>query len=534
MVRSRQKCPNIRCRWAQGSAALVLTLGSLAVLPAYGDSSIQVSSSSSTAAPSPASSQVRRDYTVLHVSPSNGSDSQGSGSESQPFQTITQALSQAPPAGSTVILLSPGRYSRESGEQFPLQLRPGITLQGHSGQARRTWIVGGGREATTGSNTAVLAADRSGIAHLLISNPEGQGIWVRGGSPIIRGVVLTANATVGIQVDNGSPIIERSYFYQNGQTGLALEGQGSAVVQGNYFDRTAVGVTIESPATPAIRNNRIANNAVGIVLRNHPQPLIRDNVLSDNQRNGQVETTASVASAPEPSAGEETANLEPADPAVAETSAPPIASRLEQLRRQRAEREQAERLAAEQAERERAERLAAEQAERERAERLATGPTERERAEQTERLSASTDPDLALSSSNQPGIPVAVVPFQSQSEIPNQASNTTPETAAPLILLPVTDERIQVPGAAIPSSGGAPTGLRPPGMELLAQALPYLVLVEMSAASSLRQLVPDAFRTQVNQRTYMQAGAYADEATAQERLDWLRANGIEGRISRRL
>ena len=91
-----------------------------------------------------------------------------------------------------------------------------------------------------------------------------------------------------------------------------------------------------------------------------------------------------------------------------------------------------------------------------------------------------------------------------------------------------------MPGAAIPSSGGAPTGLRPPGMELLAQALPYLVLVEMSAASSLRQLVPDAFRTQVNQRTYMQAGAYADEATAQERLDWLRANGIEGRISRRL
>ena len=65
---------------------------------------------------------------ILHVDSQNGEDSQGNGSEQSPLKTITQALKLAQP--NTVISLSAGTYSEQTGESFPLIIRNSVTIQG--------------------------------------------------------------------------------------------------------------------------------------------------------------------------------------------------------------------------------------------------------------------------------------------------------------------------------------------------------------------------------------------------------------------
>ena len=72
---------------------------------------------------------------VLFVNPNIGNDKTGNGSESAPWKTITQALQVAQP--NTVIMLSPGTYSAETGEVFPLMLKPGVSIQGDTGNKGR-------------------------------------------------------------------------------------------------------------------------------------------------------------------------------------------------------------------------------------------------------------------------------------------------------------------------------------------------------------------------------------------------------------
>jgi len=79
--------------------------------------------------------------TQLFVDPIRGSDATGTGSDRAPFQTITHALKVAQPY--TVIQLAAGVYSAQSGETFPLQVRPKITLQGDPRQPGQGVIVQG-------------------------------------------------------------------------------------------------------------------------------------------------------------------------------------------------------------------------------------------------------------------------------------------------------------------------------------------------------------------------------------------------------
>ena len=110
------------------------------------------------------------------------------------------------------------------------------------------------------------------------------------------------------------------------------------------------------------------------------------------------------------------------------------------------------------------------------------------------------------------------------------AGNGGPESIENVERLGGTGQRLPVPAAAIPGGNDA-AGLSPPGTVSLARSFRYRVLVDMTDADDLRVLVPDAFRTQVGNGVFMQAGAYVDENEAQERLDWLQANGIGGRVN---
>ncbi|MEO1180294.1 MAG: DUF1565 domain-containing protein, partial [Cyanobacteria bacterium J06636_28] len=277
-------------------------------------------------------SQPSQDYAVLHVNSTTGSDELGTGSVEQPYKTITQAVQMAS-TNRTVLLLAPGHYSQDSGESFPLRLRPGMTIQGNAGETRNTIIVGGGefRGDDQTQNVTIVTSDRSGLANVAVSNPKGTGVWIMGGTPILRRVALVSNAVAGIQVANGTPVIENSYFNRN-QQGISIRGTGRAIVRGNYFEATGRAITVASPATPAINNNRIARNDVGIALKNNARPVLEANVLDGNGRNGVVEVDAvETAVAPSPvlssAAVERRAVLEPVpdeEPDAAPVDAAPI------------------------------------------------------------------------------------------------------------------------------------------------------------------------------------------------------------------
>jgi hypothetical protein len=69
--------------------------------------------------------QVSQATNTLWVNPQTGNDAGAGDSQNTPFKTITQALQTARPG--TIIQLAPGTYSAQSGEQFPLKLKPDIT-----------------------------------------------------------------------------------------------------------------------------------------------------------------------------------------------------------------------------------------------------------------------------------------------------------------------------------------------------------------------------------------------------------------------
>jgi parallel beta-helix repeat protein len=273
--------------------------------------------------------QQANSFQVLHVSPLAGDDLYGNGQQHQPFKTITHALAVAEP--NTVILLTPGRYTTETGETFPLVLRPGVTLQGNTSSAQSAIIVGGGTyQSSTLSrqNVTVVATDRSGMANLVVSNPndQGTGLWVEAGNPIIRDSGLVANRHTGIYVVSGNPVIEGNYFLQNQVAGLVIYGDSAAQLRSNHFEGNRTALTISETSTPTIVGNRIIGNGEGVVLLGNARPNLENNTITNNQRNGVVEV-ASASRVPQqpPTAPELTPELsEPTPELIARTTPEPV------------------------------------------------------------------------------------------------------------------------------------------------------------------------------------------------------------------
>lgn len=591
-------------------------------------------------------SQQAQDYTVLYVDAATGSDQQASGSVDQPYKTITRALEMAPTT-STVILLSPGHYSQASGENFPLQLRPGITIQGNAGETRNTLIVGSGEFRGGSHNATIVTADRSGLANVTISNPKGNGVWIASGTPVLRRLALVSNAAAGVQVTDGAPMIENSYFNHN-QIGLEIQGRSQAIVRGNYFEATGRAITIASPAMPIINNNRIARNDVGIALKNNARPVLEANVLNDNGRNGVVEVDSTVAVEPtlpdteplvvrvsdvsdeselfdgaqheeirviSPDISDEelvdenelvretrvAVNLSSSDADDTTNLAPapvpdPLSGQVEDERKHVfiedvVESDMDETVLDLQREAEEPGSDEIVESERAQSESVAAieHPGENEEAEGSllsfrQHLAGSAAPNSVHADEQPPilqrrqatlpvpnqeegslsdapltedAIAIAVIPAnRSEPGTGDQGSSLRREgiskllsrlnqsSAPPAVPVSVpasvsesTDDasgqRLPVPSAAIPSSGGEGNLTPPSGTVSVARVFRYQVLVDIADAGDLQVLVPDAFRTKVGHRMFMQAGAYVDEDEAQERLEWLRENGIEARVNLR-
>ena len=231
-------------------------------------------------------------YSVLYVNAQTGNNA-GNGGETSPFRTVTHALAQANP--NTIIKLAPGTYNQQSGEVFPLEMKPGVTLQGEiSDRGQSTIIQGSGlflSKTSARQQVALIGSNRAGLQGVTVSNPhpQGYGLWIESSSPIVSDSTFTGNGHDGVSiVGNSAPILSNNYFHSNGANGVTIYGTSRPELKDNIFEKTGFGINIAQNSAPRIIGNRITQNKDGIVVQGNATPVLRSNVIDGNDRDGLV------------------------------------------------------------------------------------------------------------------------------------------------------------------------------------------------------------------------------------------------------
>jgi parallel beta-helix repeat protein len=422
---------------------------------------------------------------TIFVDP-RGNDTYGNGSQSQPLRTITAALATNPQPG-TVIRLAPGTYSTNTGEVFPLKLNPGVQLRGNGNSKGRDIIIQGGDRYMSptfgGQNITILAANDSHIGGITISNPNtrGYGLWVEGRNNVTianntftntshDGVFLTGKANV---------LIADNIFTQNRGSGISAVGDSNGEIRGNTFDNTGFGLSIGQRSRVVLRDNQIINNMDGVIISNVATPALRGNNISNNRRNGLV-VLKDRDRQPSPdlgTAGNPGRNIfrNNRDKDINNVSGVPVIAAGNQFDRNRT----------------------------------------------AGALDTVANVPSDLDQINRSPVTVAALPSQRPIN-----------TALPLPTNSPTDYNYDFPTEILierePSNNrNQPIALTP--LPTAAATLRYRVTVPMGGSSSLaavRKIVPDAFRSNKNGRTVIQAGAFAQRQVAEQRIQLLSQAGF--------
>ncbi|MBU1626610.1 DUF1565 domain-containing protein [bacterium] len=174
----------------------------------------------------------------FYVAPT-GSDENGSGSVSNPWKTITHALSKV--EGSlqdpVIIHVAVGFYNTSSGELYPLKMKSNVSILGYE---KRSTILD-----AKGSNSSVIICDNinnlsienltitGGEATLIGSDKFGGGIYCNSSSPVILDCSITYNKTAnnpgyggGLYLINSSPSIIDCEISYNTTPGVLGFGGG--------------------------------------------------------------------------------------------------------------------------------------------------------------------------------------------------------------------------------------------------------------------------------------------------------------------
>lgn len=270
-----------------GLVTLLLASSGLAVLPKVVNASVNQQI---------AQAQTPITTSVIYVNPNTGSDTTNAGgSQASPYKTITYALNQA--QSGTVIQLAPGTYSANSGETFPLVLKPGVTLQGDQASKGQAVIINGGGKYISPTfaeqNITMLTDNNTTISGVTVTNTSqrGTGIWVESTNPTIINSTFTNSGREGIFVTGtGNPKIANSVFVQNHGNGISVASNASGEISNNLFQDTGFGLAIGGKSTPLITGNQIVKNKDGLYISESAQPVLRKNVIQNNIQDGIVVT----------------------------------------------------------------------------------------------------------------------------------------------------------------------------------------------------------------------------------------------------
>lgn len=234
--------------------------------------------------------------TVIYVNPATGTDNPGTGTTSAtPYKTISFALSQA--QSGAVIQLAPGNYNQESGESFPLLLKPGVTLRGDEATKGQAILITGGGFYTSRffarQDITILADQDTTINGVTVTNPNGRGtgVWVESTNPVIKNSTFTNSVREGVFVTGtGNPKIESNLFLQNKGNGISITKTAQGEIRGNLFQDTGFGLAIGGTSTPLIVENQIVENQDGLFISESAKPVLRKNVIQNNKRDGIIAT----------------------------------------------------------------------------------------------------------------------------------------------------------------------------------------------------------------------------------------------------
>ncbi|WP_421659600.1 DUF1565 domain-containing protein [Leptothermofonsia sp. ETS-13] len=270
--------------WAPGAIALsLLTVVSLG---------LPMEPCAAQASP-PTSPWATQNASVLLVNPVGGNDDTANGSDLAPFKTITRALQVA--RSGTVIQLMPGTYSEETGERFPLQLKPGVAIQGDPrNRGLEVVIKGSGfflSPTSARQSVTVVAANQSSLAGVTIINPyaQGYGLWIESTSPTVTDNTFLMSGHDGISVvGNSAPLIRNNFFFQNGASGITIYGTSRPELRENIFEQNGFAINVNGNAMPLIIGNRITQNKDGVVVQSKARPILRNNSIESNKRDGVV------------------------------------------------------------------------------------------------------------------------------------------------------------------------------------------------------------------------------------------------------
>lgn len=230
---------------------------------------------------------------ILFVDPRQGNDTSANGSQNAPFKTITQALKIAQP--NAVIQLAVGTYTTQTGEIFPIRLKPNTTIQGSPGSRGQGIVIqGGGRFTSPTSavqNIAVLGANQARLSGVTVSNlnRRGYGLWLESTNTVVISNTFTANKHDGISiVGSGMSTIRSNHFSGNGANGMTIYGTTQPEIRDNVIERSGFGININQQSAPVLTGNRIVHNLDGIVVQASAQPILRLNTIENNRRDGLV------------------------------------------------------------------------------------------------------------------------------------------------------------------------------------------------------------------------------------------------------
>jgi hypothetical protein len=144
-----------------------------------------------------------------------------------------------------------------------------------------------------------------------------------------------------------------------------------------------------------------------------------------------------------------------------------------------------------------------------------------------------------------PATPLSSADASETTTAPDAANALPPVPGLPVLeagklpngLVPVPEETIPMGNSGEFTVASVPP---PPGVSLVdgtstAIGLRYRVMVVTSnpdEQAKVKSLVPGAFRTSANGRTFMQAGAFGDRAKADEMAEFLAGNGFKAQVER--
>ncbi|WP_413175238.1 DUF1565 domain-containing protein [Anabaena azotica] len=274
-----------------------LSLGaSLTALLVIAGSSMLLPRQVNAGSPPTVIAQIPASATVIYVNPVIGQDRSSAGiTPEAPYKTITFALSQA--RSNTVIRLAPGSYTKDTGETFPLLLKPGVILLGNESiKGQGTVIIGGGYYTSRNfarQDITILAENNTTITGITVTNPNQRGtaIWVESSNPTIKNNTFTDSVRDGVFVTGtGNPKIENNLFIKNRGNGISITKSAQGEIRNNSFEDTGFGLAIGGSSTPLVEGNQILQNQDGLFISESAKPILRKNVIQNNKRDGIVAT----------------------------------------------------------------------------------------------------------------------------------------------------------------------------------------------------------------------------------------------------